>query len=223
MDGYKSKALYIKVGKIERLKTDKKEYESAIKKRPVAKAELTKKGFSEDDQADKVHHGGEDKAILMLPQNVYEKINKAKNLSLAFDEVAHFGENIIVPGIDENDVCVGDILTLGGCVAEVSQPREPCWKLSANTGASDMTKLIYREGLTGWYARVVQEGTVEQNDEIALKERRYPTLTIAALNSLMQDPRADISLYEEAINCKALGVAFKKSLVKMFAAKQNAN
>lgn len=222
MDGYESKALYIKVGKIERLKTDKKEYESAIKKRPVAKAKLTKTGFSEDEQADKVHHGGEDKAILMLPQNVYEKINKAKNLSLAFDEVAYFGENIIVQGIDENDVCVGDILTLGGCVVEVSQPREPCWKLSANTDVSDMTKLIYKEGLTGWYARVAQGGTVEQDDKIELIKRRYPTLTIAALNLLMQNPKADISLYEEAINCEALGAAFKKSLAGKFSPDLNA-
>lgn len=206
------------MGKIINLKTDKKEYESAIKKYPTQEAYLTKTGFLSDEQADKVHHGGENKAVLLFSTITYNKINIAKNTSLAFDGIAHFGENIAISHSDENSVCVGDLFKIGEAILEVSQPREPCWKLSANTQISDMTKLIYKNGFTGWYARVVKEGLVKQDDEATLLDRKYPNLTIANLNTLIQNPKIDTPLYNEAVECDTLGAAFKKSLTARFLA-----
>ena len=217
MEQYIGRALYIKVGKIVATKTaGTKEFVSAIKKYGVEKAYLTKTGFAGDEQADKVHHGGETKAVLFYSTVTYNKINKLKNINLEFDGISHFGENIVVSHADEEGICVGDVLRIGEAVVEVSQPREPCWKLSANTDIPEMTKLIYKNGFTGWYGRVLQEGEIKQNDEISLIKRIHPKLTIAALNRLIQNPKSDEALYEETVKCEALGAAFKKSIVGKF-------
>ncbi|MDD3467539.1 MAG: MOSC domain-containing protein [Campylobacterales bacterium] len=217
MEQYIGRALYIKVGKIVNMNAaNKKEFVSAIKKYCVAKSYLTKTGFESDEQADKVHHGGETKAVLFYSTITYNKINNLKNINLEFDGISHFGENIVVSHADEESICVGDVLRIGEATIEVSQPREPCWKLSANTAIPEMTKLIYKNGFTGWYGRVLQEGEIKQNDEITLIKRIYPKLTIAALNRLIQNPKSDEALYEEAVKCETLGAAFKKSIVGKF-------
>jgi len=39
-----------------------------------------------------------------------------------------FGENLTTLGFDEDGVCIGDILRIGSVTAQVTQPRQPCFK-----------------------------------------------------------------------------------------------
>jgi MOSC domain-containing protein YiiM len=209
------KVLFIKVGKVvsnDSLSKNNPHFLSGIKKYPVAKAYLTKVGFKDDEQADTLHHGGETKAVLFFSTNSYKKLNELSGSDFKYDEVAHYGENIVVDGIDESDICVGDILKIGDAEVQVSQPRQPCWKLSANTKTKQMTTVIYNNGLSGWYARVLKEGEIEEKSDIVLVKRAYEKLTIASLNKIIIDPHADIVLTKEALACEALGAAFKASL-----------
>ena len=43
-----------------------------------------------------------------------------------------FGENITVNGMREEDVCIGDTFELGQAIVQVTQPRQPCFKLAKN-------------------------------------------------------------------------------------------
>lgn len=206
--------LYLKIGKVSKNKklTSEKEFESGIKKYPVDSAFMTKTGFMGDEVADLIHHGGETKAVLFFSTNTYERLNKLSGNSFEYDNVAHYGENLLVDNIDEADICAGDILKVGEATFEVSQPRQPCWKLSANTATKPMTSIIYNNGLTGWYARVVGEGEVKKGDEVLLIKRVYPKLSIKALNKIIVDPLSDKEVTLQAIKCPVLGEQFKDSL-----------
>ncbi|MCK9473886.1 MOSC domain-containing protein [Sulfurimonas sp.] len=209
-----AKVLFVKVGKVTINKKlgSKKEFLSGIKKYPQKSAYIEKNGFKEDEQSDLLHHGGETKAVLLFSTNTYNKLNELSNNDFTYDTMAHYGENLVVEGISEADVCVGDVLKIGDATIEVSQPRQPCWKLSANTKTKNMTSIIYNNGLTGWYARVIEDGTISQNDEIFLLKRAYAELTIEVLNQIIVDPLSDGQLTKKALACDALGRQFKNSL-----------
>ena len=116
----------------------------------------------------------------------------------------------------EKDICIGDVLKIGQTKIQITQPRQPCWKLSANTNQKNMTKFIFDSGLTGWYAKVLQEGNISVDDEVILKKRTYPNLNIEKLNQLIINPMLDEKLTLEALNCAQLGKAFMESLSKRY-------
>ena len=212
-----SNVLYVKVGKVSTTKLEnnkRNELVSGIKKYPVSKAYLTKTGFKEDEQGDLLHHGGENKALFLFSSITYKKINSYFNNSFDMTDMAYFGENLILSNICEEDICIGDILKIGQTKVQVTQARQPCWKLSANTNQKEMTKFIFDSGLTGWYAKVLEEGFICQNDEVILEKRVNPALNIKKLNELIINPMSDESLTIEALNCKELGKAFFESLSK---------
>ncbi|MCD4758319.1 MAG: MOSC domain-containing protein [Arcobacteraceae bacterium] len=214
-----ARVLFIKVGKVTTTileNSKRKELTSGIKKYPVQNAFLTKTGFLDDEQADLEHHGGENKALFMFSQKTYEEINKECKIDLNIDEVSHFGENIIFSNVSEVDICVGDIYQLGEVKIQITQPRQPCWKLSANTNKKEMTKFIFQSGLTGWYAKVLIEGVVCVNDELILEKRKYLNLSIKKLNQLIVNPLLDEKITNEALSCKVLGKPFLESLSKRY-------
>ncbi|RXJ90827.1 MOSC domain-containing protein [Arcobacter sp. CECT 8983] len=221
-----AKVLFIKVGKVTTTKLEnqkRKELVSGIKKYPVEKAYLSKTGFLEDEQADLNHHGGENKALFLFSNLTYKKINKDCNTNYKIDEVSHFGENIVLSNISEEDVCIGDIYKIGETIIQITQPRQPCWKLSANTNKKEMTKFIFNSGLTGWYAKVIKEGVISKNDMFELIERVEDDLTISILNKLMLNVDIDISLAKKAIESKYLGKPFQDSLKKRVQLKEKDN
>lgn len=214
MDTYFGKIKSIKIGKVvtEHVGTSEIEFLSAIKKYPVLEAYLSKTGFIGDEQGDTEHHGGENKAVLFFSSISYNRINALYNYNFEFDGLAYYGENLLVSHMNEENVCIGDVLGIGDAIIEVSQPRQPCRKLSTNTGVNAMAKIIYKSGLSGWYGRVLKEGTLKQDDMVVLKKRRFPDLTISVMNQLMIDPTSNPILLEKALQADSLGNAFRTSL-----------
>lgn len=215
--------LYVKVGIVTSTKLEnnkRKELVSGIKKYPVSKAYLTKTGFIDDFQADLAHHGGENKALFLFSQLTFQKINSHFNNIFDMTNIAYFGENLILSDICEKDICIGDVLKIGETKVQITQPRQPCWKLSANTNQKEMTKFIFDSGFTGFYAKVLKEGEISQNDEVILEKRTNPNLTIEKLNQLIAFPISDESLVLEALNCKDLGKPFLESLAKKYKLKE---
>jgi len=215
--------LYVKVGIVTSTTLEnskRKELVSGIKKYPVSKAYLTKTGFIDDFQADLAHHGGENKALFLFSQLTFQKINSHFNNIFDVTNMAYFGENLILSDICEKDICIGDVLKIGETKVQITQPRQPCWKLSANTNQKEMTKFIFDSGFTGFYAKVLKEGEISQNDEVILEKRTNPNLTIEKLNQLIAFPISDESLVLEALNCKDLGKPFLESLAKKYKLKE---
>lgn len=211
--------LYVKVGVVTSTKLEnskRTELISGIKKYPVSKAYLTKTGFKEDFQADLLHHGGVNKALFLFSSLTYEKINSFYNNNFDMKNMAFFGENLILSEVCEKDICIGDVLKIGQTKIQITQPRQPCWKLSANSLKNSMTKLIFETGLTGFYAKVLKEGQISQNDDVVLEQRTRPNLTIEKLNQIIVEPKIDINLTKEALACEDLGHQFKNSLTKRY-------
>jgi MOSC domain-containing protein YiiM len=211
--------LYIKIGIVTTTKLEnskRSELLSGIKKYPVSKGYLTKTGFNEDFQADLLHHGGENKALFLFSALTYDEINSYYDNSFDMKNMSYFGENLILSHIREKDICIGDVLKIGQCKIQITQPRQPCWKLSVNTNQKNMTKFIFDNGLTGWYAKVLEEGIICQNDEVVLEKRTNPNLTIEKLNQLIINPLSDESLTLEALSCDDLGKQFYESLSKRY-------
>src|SRR5207253_9828994 len=82
-----------------------------------------------------------------------------------------FGENLTITGMDEDSVCIGDVHQIGTAVLQVSQPRSPCWKLARKWAMPDLPKKLVATKRSGWYYRVLREGTLQGGDDVRFVER----------------------------------------------------
>ena len=92
-----------------------------------------------------------------------------------------FGENIATSGLTENEAVIGDVFRLGNAVVEISQGRQPCWKLNERFSEKTMARKVQETGRTGWYYRVLEAGTVSPGDRLSLLVRHSPNWTIARI------------------------------------------
>lgn len=177
----------IQVGRVRRFddtEDAKRPWSSGIIKSAVeGPIRLTSTHLEGDEQADLVHHGGHDKAVLVYPSEHYPFWGTEFN---AIQWVGGcFGENLTTVGAVESDVCIGDVYQVGDCRLQVSQPRQPCWKLSQRWGLPKLAVRVQQTRRTGWYLRVLCEGTLNPGDEIRLVEQPFPKLTINYANEVM--------------------------------------
>lgn len=156
-------------------------------------------GLQGDEQADTRVHGGVDKAVHHYPFDHYAAWRAELGDSPVLAEPGAFGENISTRGMDESNVCLGDRWTLGDAVLEVSQGRQPCWKLNDRFGVPDMARRVQDTGRTGWYYRVLQAGAASAGDEIALMERPFPDWPLNRLMRLLAERVLDAERLEEAL------------------------
>jgi MOSC domain-containing protein YiiM len=123
-----------------------------------------------------------------------------------------FGENFTTQGLQETEVCIGDRYQLGGAVVEVSQPREPCWKLARRWRVKHLTALVEQTGLTGFYFRVLQHGQVAQGDSFILLERPFPEWTLARCNQLRHHDKHNHAAALALAACPLLSAVWKDAL-----------
>ena len=96
-------------------------------KNPVPRAVLRFANFDGDRQADRVNHGGAEKAVCVYPFDHYPYWNRQLGRDL---QPGAFSENLTVSGAIETEVCVGDVFRIGEATVQASQPRMPCNKLA---------------------------------------------------------------------------------------------
>ncbi len=167
-----------------------KPWATAFFKEPVAgPVEVTPAGLAGDGQSDLVNHGGVDKAVLAYSADHYD--GWRDELGLAEFPGGAFGENLTVAGLSEGDVCVGDVYRCGGVTLEVTQPRQPCWKLARRWRIKDLPARVVKNGRCGWYLRVTQVGTLAAGDAFELVTRPNPAWTIGRAHRVMHFAKAD--------------------------------
>jgi MOSC domain-containing protein YiiM len=162
-------------------------------KEPVAGAvRLGPTNLEGDGQADLVHHGGPDKAVLMYSARHYPAWRLSLNHpSLPFGA---FGENFTISGLTEADVCIGDTWQVGDvAITQVSQPRQPCWKLARRWRIKTLALQVQESGRTGWYVRVLHEGTVAAGMPVVLLHRPHPDWTVERANRVMHTDKSDVA------------------------------
>ncbi len=191
-------------------------------------AQVDANGIAGDQVADRKHHGGHDKAMLayaaahyptwlaeLQPHEFLEPDSEDYGLK-AFVHGA-FGENLTIAGQDEHNVCIGDTYLLGdpaqgGVIVQVSQPRQPCWKISRRWKHRTLTKRVGQTGRTGWYFRVLQGGQLRPGDPITMASRPHPDWTVARANDVLMGRLADRFATMELMGLPELSDSWKQSL-----------
>src|SRR3546814_21192092 len=74
-------------------------------------------------------------------------------------------------GLTEADVCIGAVYRLGSARVEVSQARQPCWRLNERFETVGMARSVQETGRTGWYKRVLEEGRDGPGGRLDLPDR----------------------------------------------------
>ncbi len=140
---------------------------SAIAKRPREGAvQVLTEGLAPDEQADRSVHGGPEMALHLYPLDHHAWWRERIGDHPALDEPGGFGSNIAVSGLNEDTVHIGDRFRLGTALIEVSQPRQPCWKIEHRFGHKGMVAAIVASGRSGWYFRVIEPGEVAAGDSL---------------------------------------------------------
>ncbi|WP_063533055.1 MOSC domain-containing protein [Burkholderia sp. MSMB1589WGS] len=184
---------------------------SAIGKQPVhERLWLARTGFAGDEQADRKHHGGPDKAVHHYAFDHYALWAAEIGPRDVLARPGAFGENLSTRGIAERDVCIGDVFTLGGATLQVSQSRQPCWKLNARFGFRKMSARVQQSGRTGWYYRVLDEGWVEPGGELALRERPHPEWPLSSVLDVLYRRTLDAGALEALSRIDALPLSWRQ-------------
>jgi MOSC domain-containing protein YiiM len=177
---------------------------------------ISRTNIAGDAQADRENHGGVDKAVLAYAEGHYDLWHN----ELGLPECAYggFGENLTIAGLTEDNVCIGDIWALGETLFQVSQPRQPCWKLARRWRITELAATVIANGRTGWYLRVLREGMIDAGRALALVERPQPDWSVARANEVMHYRKSDKELAEELARLPELSLAWQASLRKRVAA-----
>src|SRR5690606_10003442 len=152
-------------------------------------------GLVGDAQADRQNHGGIDKAVLAYAAGHYT--DWQRELPQHAWQPGGFGENLTIDGLDESQVCLADVYRIGDVLLEVSQPRQPCWKLCLRWNQPDLARRVVATARSGWYLRVKQTGTMSAGLPVELVERPLPDWTIERAARLMYGLDDDRSAAEE--------------------------
>ena len=165
---------------------------SAIAKQPVAHpVAIGPLGLAGDAQADLRVHGGHDKAVHLYAWEHYAQWQRELGDLPLLQAPGAFGENLALTGLDEASVCLGDHWRAGTAVLEVTQGRQPCWKLNLRFGVPDMSARVQNTLRAGWYCRTLQDGVVQAGDALELLERPHPGWTVQRLLALIRDRECD--------------------------------
>ena len=191
---------------------------SAIAKQPVqGPVRVTRMGLAGDEQADRVHHGGPDKAIHHYPHDHYAGWAAAIGDHPLLSAPGAFGENLSSTGLTEQGVCIGDRLRLGSALVEVSQGRQPCWKLDHRFGGLAINAAMVRARNAGWYYRVIEDGAVGAGDALALLDRPHPEWSVARVFGLLiaGDHKRDPDALGELARVAALAEPWQRRLAAL--------
>ena len=186
---------------------------SAVLKRPVSGVvEFGPEGLGGDEQA--YHgHGGVEKAVLHYASEHYDQWRRRfHSFSL---EPGGFGENLATRGVTERDVCLGDRYRVGEeLLLELTQPRQPCWKLGHNAGIREIPRVLQEEAATGWYYRVVSPGRVQGGMELELVSRPYPEWDLSRFLTGFYGTPEDEAFLRSALEVETLGEEMRSAIEK---------
>lgn len=181
-----------------------------VKERCAGPVWATEHGLHGDEQADPDNHGGSDKALLAYAADHYSSWQQAPGLA----EIGPggFGENLAVSAIDEAGVCLGDRWRAGDVLLEISQPRQPCFKLARRWQQHDLPQRVIAAGRTGWYLRVLEGGWLEAGQSLQLVARPEPDWTVARANEVFYRRPKNADERRALAASPSLAAAWKQSL-----------
>ncbi|GKT60960.1 MOSC domain-containing protein [Colletotrichum tofieldiae] len=132
------------------------------------------------DAHDPTFHGGVDKAVHGYCSSHYLKWREEYPAVADRFKPGAFGENFVTKHMNERNVCIGDVISVGD-------------------------EVLLQSSRTGWYYRVLKEGTVKAGDEIQLVKRKWPKWTIERVQEYLHRNQNDQSMNEELAEIEEMG------------------
>ncbi|RKQ36803.1 MOSC domain-containing protein [Kocuria tytonis] len=167
---------------------DGRDIETAAEKEPrTGRVFLSGTGFIGDEQGDRKHHGGPDKAVCCYAAENYDAWRReGRDL-----DAGAFSENLTLRGATEERVCLGDVFQVGTAVVQVTQPRTPCNTISRRWSDWDLPREMEQTARTGFYLRVLREGHVGAGDAFEFVSRPSGAVSVSDVVRIMAAGVAD--------------------------------
>ncbi|MFC5648520.1 MOSC domain-containing protein [Paenibacillus solisilvae] len=202
------------VGQPETMLFRGKEVVSAIRKSAVhSPVKLNLLNLVGDLQGEPSVHGGADKAVHIYPYDHYRFWRERLGAAI---EPAAFGENVSLAGAIESTIQIGDIFRAGSAIVQVSEPRQPCYKLAMLHGQAKLPLWMKETGFSGYYLRVLEEGILEPAGYWTLEDRERSGVSVLdAFNARYDTGDSWRSLVEQVLEGGgSLGSDWRNTLEK---------
>jgi len=136
-----------------------KNYKTGIFKHAVSGGVMIDaEGLIGDAICNRKHHGGIDQAVYLEGSISLDWWAKEFGHPV---EPGTFGENLVIDGLDNRDVAVGDRFIAGELILEVTSCRIPCATFAARMNDPKFVKRYAVAARPGIYCRVIHAGIVE--------------------------------------------------------------
>ena len=211
-----ARLLSVNVGGPREVEWEGKTVRTAIFKDAVEGPRMVRRiNIDGDDQADRLAHGGEHRAVFVYQIESYRYWER----ELGRDDFTYgqFGENFTVEGLADAEVCIGDRYRIGAAVFEVTQPRVTCYRVGIRMNDPAMPSLLVAHHRPGFYLRVLEEGPVQAGDEIVKVADGPERLTVADVDALLYLPGKSRALLERALRVPAMSEGWKGSFRELLA------
>ncbi|NHN34587.1 MOSC domain-containing protein [Paenibacillus agricola] len=186
--------------------------ETGIFKNPVNQTlYLSHTQLDGDGQADLINHGGVDKAVCAYCAEHYAYWEEKLQRKLPFGA---FGENFTIAGLTETTIHIGDVYEIGTAIVQVSQPRQPCFKLALKHQVSDLVLQVQETGYTGYYFRVLKEGLVASGQMFRLQTNHPLAITVAETNLLKYVDKSNTEAIRHLLTVNELAESWRESFQK---------
>lgn len=184
---------------------------TGIYKNPVPEGiYLGSEGVTGDAIGNPKVHGGALKAAYLFSADQYPHWkNQYPSLDWQF---GMFGENLTISELDESQIFMGSIYSLGEAMVRITTPREPCFKLGLRFKDQGIIDSFIKYGHPGTYVEVLQPGLVCEGDPMELAELPKRKVSIAAFFKMWYAPEKDHTLIREVLHLPFISEQKQKQL-----------
>jgi len=206
--------LSVNVGLPREVTWNGKAVRTAIWKSPVQDRRMVRKlNIVGDAQGDLSGHGGEQRAVFVYQMESYHYWESFLGRNdFIFGQ---FGENFTVEGLPDDEVCIGDRYRIGDAILEATQPRVTCYRVGIRMNEPRMPAMLVAHHRPGFYFRVLQEGEVGANDDIAKIADGPERISVADVDALLYLPGHSSEQLQRALRIPALSKGWQSSFQAM--------
>lgn len=210
------------MGRIASYTCGENSFESAMKGREVLSLEVTQSGILENEIADKMHHGGANKAVFAYGIEAYAQWERELGLKIPYGGM---GENLLLEGVKESDLKVGDRLVFDEkVILEISMPRVQCFKIPSlyptKEDKNALAKFLFAKGCVGFYLRVLQGGTMRKNSHLSIQSLE-DSISLQFAHQVYQNPSANEEGVRVLLANPKLAQEFKRNVEERLKTKES--
>ena len=170
-----------------------------------------------DHVIDRRYHGGPDKACYLYSADHYP-FWQAKYPNQDW-KWGMFGENLTISGLNEAEIRIGDCFQIGDAEVQVTQPRQPCFKLGVRFGDQSIVSDFWTLPYPGVYVRVLSPGEVKLGDEMIRIESDPESLSVSQVFSIFHHNRSNVELIQKAIAEPFIAASCRRDIEKLITGK----